>query len=101
MRKRAILLSDYENQKMWKRLRRIGGGRPPVFPLSEKNVAKLVKARREVCKLTSKSWVLDNVEKEAKEEDPVAFRNFNFSTAFFANFLRRQGNRKRTRLYSS
>src|SRR3546814_2172777 len=41
MRKRAILLSDYENQKMWKRLRRIGGGRPPVFPLSEKNVAKL------------------------------------------------------------
>lgn len=55
----------YENNKRLRKSKRLGAGRHPFFPASEKAVARLVRDRRKDSKLVSKRFVIKALRKEA------------------------------------
>jgi hypothetical protein len=52
-------------------------------------VAKLVRERREKCKLVSKAFVLKNLKLEAEKEDSAKYQKAKFSSEMVCGFMRR------------
>jgi hypothetical protein len=67
----------------------LGGGRKAFFPEAEKAVSKLVKDRREACRLVSKSFILKNLKIEAEKENRNLFLKMKFSPEMIVGFMRR------------